>query len=478
MSQEDDRRALLDYLGIREPAMRTFTLDDRALQATEVDRGLVQDLRARLERDPETVLANAPSWLGASPTVDDVLRMLLEAEQALERPRETLAALRALHDSPCLAFPIEHQFPGYDPAVCIRPDSHKFETVADSLAWAATAAAALSFRLTHRKPDLPEPAADAVYPLAGSGGVSTVALFSDWGTGYYHSQYIARHIRDLGAHQAVHLGDVYYTGRESEFQTHVRPLLDPLLDAMPVYLLNANHEMDTHGLAYLDYLKYKSARGQQQGHPQPQETSVFCLRNSHVQLLALDTAYGKNGRFGRGTPAWMTAWAEARLREGAEKKLTTILLTQNEPYGPGRFGDVAARATTPLVNDLAPHLSAGRIHAWFWGDQHYAALYAPAQGLPFFGSCIGHGGYPFYTRQDDSRAGRDVAPLLWCERASRFPPALDLRPDVGRNGFCFLTLTPASVEFRYIDWMRGTRAVATFARSDSGGLVGQSVSES
>ena len=130
-------------------------------------------------------------------------------------------------------------------------------------------------------------ASDFRYPLRTVGDKATVALFSDWGSGYYYSRYIAKHIAALDAGQAIHLGDVYYTGTQEEFRERFEPSLDKyLLRRMPFFAMNANHEMDTHGIAYFAHLRRKRAQGGQNGYvPQPQEGSYFCLANARVPDL-------------------------------------------------------------------------------------------------------------------------------------------------------------------------------------------------
>src|SRR5690606_2401811 len=126
-------------------------------------------------------------------------------------------------------------------------------------------------------------------------GSTSIGLFSDWGTGYYHSRYIAKHIVGLGARCAIHLGDVYYTGRQKEFQERfIEPLGNTILRKMPFYALNANHEMDTGGHAYFDFLRMKRENPEAGWVPQNQEGSYFALVGKKIQLVALDTAYEKN----------------------------------------------------------------------------------------------------------------------------------------------------------------------------------------
>lgn len=432
-----------------------------------IDAEAVRALREKLLADPEAMMATAPALLGSTATVDEALRMLNTAESALENAAGTRVAAAANRSDLPFELPPEHRFPGYDHrAIPIFPHRTQFETAADGPAWAATAAAAWAFRLFARKPTLPEPAENAVYPLATRDGQTTVALFSDWGTGYYHSRYIAAHIARMGVAQAIHLGDVYYIGSQSQFDDQVTPVLEPLLKQMPVYMLNANHEMDSEGIPYFKYLRHKQAQGRRRGFvAQPQETSYFCLRNDGCQVIGIDTAYHEAGRYKDDD---LRAWLGARLEEGRDAGLTTVLLSQNEPYARKKgSGGVGIHERRELCDvDLRAFVDAGLIHAWFWGDEHYAALYEANDAMPFVGSCVGHGGYPFGIKRDDSRPG-DLVPLVWAETESRFEGIEGLRQDRGNNGFCHVTLGVDRIALRYIDWRFRTRKEATLRRQGS-----------
>jgi hypothetical protein len=438
----------------------------RATSPPVIDAEAVRRLRERLLADPEGTMASAPALLGSAATVDDALRMLNTAESALENAAGTRVAAAANRSEQSFELPPEHRFPGYDHrANPIFPHRTVFETAADAPAWAATAAAAWLFRLFARKPKLPEPAAHAIYPLATRDGETTVALFSDWGTGYYHSRYIAAHIARMEVANAIHLGDVYYIGSESQFDDHVTPIIEPLLTQMPVYMMNANHEMDSEGIPYFKYLRHKQALGRKRGFvAQPQETSYFCLRNDRYQVIGIDTAYHKAGRH---QDRDLNQWFGARLEEGRAAGLTTVLLSQNEAYARMKgSGGVAVHERRELCDvDLRAFVDAGLIHAWFWGDEHYAALYDANDTMPFVGSCIGHGGYPFGIKRDDSDEARDLVPLVWAETGSRFEGIEGLRQDRGNNGFCHMTLAADGIELRYIDWRFRTRKEVVLRRA-------------
>lgn len=448
-------RQLLAFLNVdRRPAVSSAGAPAPASQPREADANAVAQLRQRLLTSPEEVLAHAPALLGDAPTLEDGLKLLNDAEAALRTPRHTLSALAANRSDETFELPEKYRFRGYDPvAIPIRPSEKQFESVADAAAWAATAAAAWLFRLFTPKPDLPRPAGTAEYPLASRGGAPTVALFSDWGTGYYHSRYIARHLVTLEVAQAVHLGDVYYTGTMSQFEEQFTPPLEPVMRAMPLYAMNANHEMDSHGIPYLHFLELKRQLGGQSGFAaQPQETSFFCLSNDAYQVVAIDTAFHDNGRY-QEKHTGLRQWLRDRLEHGRDAGKVTVLLSQNEPYGPTGGDSVAARELRDLyLIDLGDWVREGLVHAWFWGDEHYAALYEPNDIVPFVGSCIGHGGYPYGRMHLDSRP-EDVTRAVWAETDARFPDDTGQRQDRGNNGFCVLTLASDGILLTYWDWL-------------------------
>lgn len=454
MAQDPATSALLAELGIGHPTLgealagldRREALVPPVLPPGEFGLETVAELKRLLRSNPRLMLAAAPALLGQKPTVAKAARLLDQAETALRKPEATLQTVRANRESAPFELPPEHRFEGYDTdEIPILPELTKFEEVADAAAWALTAIEAWVFRLTHRKaPFVSHTSSDTqfVYPLAESKGTATIALFSDWGTGYYHSQYIAKHIGRLAPGQAIHLGDVYYTGRQQDFAERFIPFLDRYVtSAIPLYTLNANHEMDTEGLAYFAYLHERRRRGfAGETVRHPQEGSYFCLTSPHYQVIGIDTAYEKNGRLPDGE---QKNWLEARLTDGRSAGRVNILLSQNEPY--------EKEVQKLLSDDLATVAGNGLIDLWFWGDQHYCALYPPTPDVRFGGSCVGHGGYP-YRLKDETDFASHLVPPLFAELEPRFPRELDLRPGLGNNGFCMLHLEPANLRIQYIDW--------------------------
>lgn len=443
MPQDNATAELLRVLGIqRKRALdQTASFRTPALEQEEFGLQAIAEMKRLLSIDPARMLATAPALMGRSPTAAQGNVLLDEAEQALLHPERALHVVRANGESDSFELPPEHQFVGYDTSeIPILPDLRKFEELADSGAWAVTAIAAWWFRLTHDKaPFISHTSSQTsfAYPLMASGNETKVALFSDWGTGYYHSKYIAKHIAREAPGQAIHLGDVYYTGTQSEFDERFIPILEKhITNKIPLYTLNANHEMDTHGLAYFAYLQKR----RQSSSIHRQEGSYFCLTSEHYQIIGIDTAFERNGRLRKGD---QKNWLQARLSEGKSAKKVNILLSQSEPF--------EKEARELLTKDLQSMVANKLIDLWFWGDQHYCALYPPGPSTPFGGSCIGHGGYPYRIKDADDFAGHLVRPLFM-ELEPRFPIDLHVRPGMGNNGFCMLTLTPGSLAIRYLDW--------------------------
>jgi hypothetical protein len=373
-------------------------------------------------------------------------QLLKQVEQELTHPEAALESLeeaRAEEDKP-YQFPESCLFDGHAADIEIRLRRRDMED-SDVVKWGTTWAASKWYRMRFSKPPFMPSSRNYRYPLeTRDDGVATVALFSDWAAGYYHSLYIARHILRQRPLQAIHLGDTYYTGSPDETTSYLEAPLQPLVAQFPVWVMNANHEMMHNAIPFFHYIKRKH------GANQPQESTQFCLHNDHYQVIGIDTAYHKSGRH---PDQASQAWLLEQLQAGRQQKKVNILLSQNEPYAKGQVSDLLKRDLRAAV------LEQQLVDLWFWGDEHFCALYAPGPGAPFIGSCIGHGGYPYPVRKEaDVAPPAGVASLVWYEKAARFPQHLsDTRHDVGNNGFCMLELSPQSISIKYIDWRNQLR---------------------
>gem|GEM_PF-1475104 len=346
--------------------------------------------------------------------------------------------------------------------VTIDTANFQFETDRDWTGWAYhTAKGYVGANVFKTRADFRTGNYDYAVP-AGNG--TKIALFSDFGTGLYHSQYIAHFIGTRRPHLAFHLGDVYYAGKQDEFDARFDGVLDRHLFAQSpntkLYCLNGNHEMYSRSRPYFRYLDKLRGAGRTS-----QEGSYFRLRiGQRFQVVGLDTACGLDGKLtnGRFTDAPLQAWLAARLAEGKREGRSTILLTSDYPYLIGK-GDKA-----PLFRDLDGYVQQGLIDLWFWGDSHYGALYFRSPASPFVGGCLGHGGYPFYRRTPERSAGSLAAPRF-VECRTRFH-GTDVRADMGNNGFAFLNLDDSTggAEIEYLDWRDESRCKEPLARTAHG----------
>lgn len=291
---------------------------------------------------------------------------------------------------------------------------------------------------------------DRDYVYMGSDDIDAsikVALFADFGNGTYQARGVARGIAAASYPHAFHLGDVYYKGSGAEFRKYFREPLEDVTAKSELFALPENHELYTGGAEYLNYVD-----GLRESDKTRQQGSYFCVRYPHHQIIGLDVNWEHRQHLVPDSP--QCAWLQYVLANGGDR--TNILLTGSAPYV---YGSSSPQA---LLEDMQPYLD--RVHFWFWGDNHYCALFdKQPQKAPFYGSCIGHGGYPF-KKYEDAKDTFEVE-KLWVETAARFPDWTGLRQDMGNNGWCEMTLQPdGGVELLYIDWLGARRCRFAFDR--------------
>jgi hypothetical protein len=432
----------------------------------------VAQLEESLNRNPEETLIRAREAFDEDISETELRAMIAQARMALDSPETAIASLEmdSLHLEAANPLPPDFSFDGMDlNEIPIKPGDTKFETVADAIGWALFAG---PFVLTHGSRDKfrwhssPSHVTSRFsYPLAEPSAAAPleIALFSDFGTWRYYSRYIAKRLRTRKFPYAIHLGDVYYAGRRSEFEKYFEAPLDPILADTTLFALNSNHEMYSAGIPYYEFMDKRRAK-----HPskQLQEGSYFCLRSEKFQVVGIDTAYFDRGRYNE---LELLDWLTNILREGRNAGRANILLSADQPYGYGSSDQAKL-----LSQDLA-HLVKDEqlIDLWFWGNTHYCALFDKAPTSPFVGSCIGHAGYP-YDRQSVGKS--TPAPLLFLETSSRFPKWTKLRQDRGNNGYCIMSLkSDGSVGLQYEDWMAQRRCEASLTRTATGKLQVSSV---
>jgi hypothetical protein len=322
-------------------------------------------------------------------------------------------------------------------------------------------------------PTLKSPAADLTHDVRADEFAAQrieVALFADNGNGLYASRAIAKQIVDSRVPYAMHLGDVYYGGSEQEFRDYFETPLAPMFDRTELFMLSGNHEMFAGGEQFQKLIRSKAEKFPER---QRQRGEMFRLRGPGFQILGIDTMFtgwkAKQLRVHDRADERVLSVLEAWLAERPDD--LTLLMTTNEPWNLG------SKTLTPLYQSLVETI-AGRVDLWFWGNVHYAALYEPWRfddaGSParsLIGSCIGHGGYPFYTQKAGGALPDGVA-CRWLEQKSRFWPDARLRPDVGANGWCRLGLARSKqrwdVSLTYVDWAGRDSMLAKLSREDGG----------
>jgi Calcineurin-like phosphoesterase len=354
------------------------------------------------------------------------------------------------------------------PEIEIDLGNHRFEPKADALGWlfntgyyAIRPLLNISFSKA-RFPVHTEFPSNFIYemkdrqgrPVAPEQKVS-VALFSDFGTGVYHSRYIAKHLAGLDPDYAIHLGDVYYAGRFSELRDYFTTPLEPVNMRSRLFALNANHEMYSGAIPYFDSMAER--RTPKAGWvAQEQEGSYFCIWNKKYQIIGIDTAFHTDGRH---NVTELNQWLGERLREGksASPKRTNILLSPNEPYALGN------KEFSALYHDLEIFVQEKLIDFWFWGNTHYCTLFDQSPKAPFIGSCIGHAGHPIYKKDVEKNhakhleliaKGSDLPPAMWVDLSPKFPASTNLRPDLANQGFCMLELEGDKIRLTYYDWLK------------------------
>jgi hypothetical protein len=465
------RQDLLSLYQALTPARRSAAPNDDALEslappAVPADHPpllpeQLQQLQRLYQTDPEAVRAYFSSARGEEVTAGEARRMLDELGKALQQPGDTELQLEGLFSRNQPAPPPEgFTFDLYDPAkIPINTNRRDFQdddwtgyAISGGLNAALFHAGLLPLGPFRRHEDF---ASRFTYELTARPGQDlNVALFADFANGYYTSRYIAKRFEANRYPYAIHLGDVYYAGRQAEVKSYLEEPLRPVLDSTEVFLLSGNHEMYSKGTYWLAYLDGKR-------HPerQRQEGTYFRLLRDKFQIIGIDTEWFGHLRF---KEPWLKTWLTNALQEGRRQGRMNILLSSNEPYAYGKT------ETTALHNDLAELVGRNLVDLWFWGNTHYCALFTRSQRFPFVGSCIGHGGYP-YNR---ITAGNAVPlPTRFVEDWSRFGGGAwkDPRPDMGNNGFCELLLrADGRVQLTYVDWIGRTRHTAVLARGSNG----------
>jgi Calcineurin-like phosphoesterase len=238
-----------------------------------------------------------------------------------------------------------------------------------------------------------------------------IAVIGDWGTNLYGAPVSAASIGRTGSYEMVmHLGDIYYSGTETETKQR-------FLDVWPVdagrvsRALNGNHEMYSGGFAYFDHIlpTFK------------QPSSYFAVQNAHWLLIGLDSAHTDHA-----LDKQQVEWLNAVVKGIGQRKL--ILFSHHQPFS--RLDQQGPN----LVSALSELLRNRLITVWYWGHEHSCVLYDEHSAFRLLGRCIGHGGIPEPRKSEVTGApiDRAVNDITWrrLSATTDSPPCLVLD---GRN---------------------------------------------
>jgi predicted phosphodiesterase len=225
------------------------------------------------------------------------------------------------------------------------------------------------------------------------GAKCRVALLADWGTGDDGAKLLLRQIAEKQPDVVIHLGDVYYSGTEHEFQNYFYKIWQDTLGIPRVnwggrpnavtkpatFTLSGNHDMYAGGAPYYTVLDMIG-----------QPASYFCLRNEDWQFIALDTGIHDVNPVDQ-QPTFLEQtevdWLKDKIAQAGKRK--TILLSHHQLFSAfEKIGDQPVNAELKKqLGDILPQVT-----VWYWGHEHNLVIYDRFEDVT--ARCIGHGAFP------------------------------------------------------------------------------------
>jgi predicted phosphodiesterase len=239
-----------------------------------------------------------------------------------------------------------------------------------------------------------------------------IALIGDWGTGTEFAEQILKQAVHLKPDIIIHLGDVYYAGTKTQYQSKVIDLIEKHCKGIPILNMPGNHDMYSGGNPYYDAFKVlnKKAKPFKDNIKIEQTHSFFGLRDKKKrwQILAMDTAYFDHDPFTVESDLTKVhpseeEWLMHHTAVMSATKGKTILLSHHQPFSCEEgIGDPMQK--NPEDFYVNPHLMSlhrklalrGDLAAWFWGHEHRWQVYEKYRSIKN-GRCIGHGAIPVFV---------------------------------------------------------------------------------
>jgi predicted phosphodiesterase len=282
-----------------------------------------------------------------------------------------------------------------------------------------------------------------------------IGLIGDWGTGAEPARRVLRQLKAQRPDIVIHLGDIYYSGTDTECRTNFEAVVNQVLErsqtGIPVYALAGNHDMYSGGVGYYDLIKRLNRP------PMVQPASFFCLRTEDQswQLLAMDTGQHDYSPFSVSDVLTFVDqaerdWHEQRIREFPGK---TILLSHHQLFS--AFSKIGERGANGKHCAHNPELKkafdqfrgTGKdIAAWFWGHEHNLSIYKSYLGLER-GRCLGHSAIPVFVGDEPYTMVNDL------DDPPGFVDTIKLSKtdDIYAHGFATIALAPGTAAADYFE---------------------------
>jgi hypothetical protein len=203
--------------------------------------------------------------------------------------------------------------------------------------------------------------------------------------------------------------------------------------------LNGNHDMYSGGFGYFGTL-LGDPRFAGQHSPDGQPTSFFRLTSPSWDFVGLDTAWDHDVLTKGGSAVLEDPQAEYVARVAGESARKLVLFSHHQLVSVYDKEDI----TPELGSKLAPVLTGDRVTAWWWGHEHRALAYRPADGV-HYPRCLGNGGVPILRPPALTATTGKVAE--WESRRYIWSGGQQW----ARFGFAVLDLSEAAISVRYRD---------------------------
>lgn len=307
-----------------------------------------------------------------------------------------------------------------------------------------------------------------------------IAIMGDWGTGSYNdngypspSSLVGNAITKLqpAADITLHLGDVYYAGREIEEQ-------DKLLASFPKsklanFTLNSNHEMYDGANGY-----FNTALANPVFKSNQNQTSYFAITYGNWVIVALDTAYYDKSTM------YMYGGLYDQNQLNFIKNLNIspsqkiILMTHHT--GLSADGTSLTKPTydgtgseSPLFTQVIKAFNGRCPDYWYYGhihngivynDQSLAGQYKCPSGLSPRLRCAGNAAIPFGKGTGLFNGSGNIPGISYFSQTHVPANSNPINPFLANrvlNGFAVLTLTPTGIleEFYEVSPTTGTAKV-------------------